>query len=59
MAASDNWFEVYQGADLEQGDILFDCPCFNITGIETWPPPPDADLTIEEASLTAVILSQT
>jgi hypothetical protein len=59
MATDGNWFEVYHGTDLEQGDILFDCPCFTVSGIETWPPPADVDLSIEEERFTSIILTQT
>jgi hypothetical protein len=56
---NDTWYIAYQHADLEQGDILFKCPCLTIGGLTAWPPKPTDVLKIEEEPVTAIILTQT
>jgi len=58
MAGDAGWFAVHQGADLEQGDLLFDCPRYSLAGLHTWPLPPHARLTVQERTGPAVILTQ-
>jgi hypothetical protein len=58
MAPDEDWFTVHAGADLEQGDLLLDCPRFSISGLDRWPIPADAELTIQEQAGPTVILTQ-
>ena len=65
MAAEQAWYEVIdsaslgEAAPLEQGDILPNCPRFAIQGIETWPPPEDANVNVDADLVQAVVLTQT
>ena len=57
MAETD-WYEVVQGAELLQGDVLIGCPILAVMGLKTWPLPQQAALNVEARVLDVVVLTQ-
>ncbi len=57
MAETD-WFEIAQGPELRQGDLLIDCPIFAVSGPKEWPLPPQTGLEIATRVIDAVVLTQ-
>jgi hypothetical protein len=53
-----NWYEVVQGADLRQGDLLMDCPVFTLSVDAAYPLPPGYEPVIQAESYDLVILTQ-
>ena len=52
------WYQVAEGPELLQGDILHHCPVFLVAGTFAWPPPPDAELPIRVEEISAVVMTQ-
>ena len=58
MMSEDSWYEVVEGTDLLQGDILRACPLFRVAVDAAWEPSEGADLDVDTTSEDVVILSQ-
>ncbi len=53
-----DWYEIAQGDDLVQGDILFRCPVFVVTSELKWPLTSDPAVRIAAEVFDLVIMSQ-
>ncbi len=53
-----DWYEVVQGSELMQGDLLQACPVTRVRGFEQWPVPAGQPVEVEVYLEDLVILSQ-
>ena len=58
MADDMDWYEVVEGPDLLQGDLLNACPIPEICGLDKWPLYEDEPVPVDFAIYDAVVLSQ-
>jgi hypothetical protein len=59
MARADpSWYDVTTSEDLEQGDILRECPIPTVLGLEAWPVPEGQQVGVDIRLADAVVLSQ-
>jgi hypothetical protein len=58
MMNDPSWYEITEGAVLQQGDLLKDCPVFVVNGPWRWPLPVNIDLEIGAKTLDVVVMSQ-
>lgn len=56
--SDDSWYEVIEGSDLLQGDILRGCPLFRVAVDAAWEPSEGASLDVDTTLEDVVILSQ-
>ena len=52
------WYEITQGDELEQGNLLTNCPVTRVRGFEQWPLPVGHPIEVEVYLENLVILSQ-
>jgi hypothetical protein len=53
---SDDWYSIVQGRELQQGDILLDCPIYSLPLV--YPPRDGVRVTAEVGEMDQIILSQ-
>jgi hypothetical protein len=58
MPDSPDWYEVTQGSELLQGDLLRDCPMPRVRGLEQWPLLEGHLIEVDIAREDVVIVSQ-
>lgn len=58
MANDPDWYEVVQGGELMQGDLLRECPVARVRGFEQWPMPVGQPVEVEVYLEDLVVLSQ-
>ncbi len=58
MTPDADWYEVVQGGELWQGDLLNGCPVTRVRGFEQWPMPVGQPVEVEVYLEDLVILSQ-
>lgn len=58
MPDSPEWYEVTQGSELLQGDLLRDCPIPRVRGLEHWPLRAGQPLEVDIDQEDVVIVSQ-
>lgn len=58
MPDSPDWYDVTQGSELLQGDLLRDCPIPRVRGLEHWPLRAGQPLEVDIDREDVVIVSQ-
>jgi hypothetical protein len=58
MPDSPDWYEVTQGSELLQGDLLRDCPIPRVRGLEDWPLRAGQPLEVDIDQEDVVVMSQ-
>jgi hypothetical protein len=59
MTSTDpSWYDVTTSEDLEQGDLLRECPIPTVLGLEAWPLLENQEVSVDIRLVDAVVLSQ-
>src|ERR671924_2419855 len=58
MPESPDWYEVTQGSELLQGDLLRQCPIPRVRGLEHWPLRAGQPLEVDIDQEDVVVMSQ-
>ena len=53
-----SWYDVVDGPDLSQGDLLLQCPVFVLAETPNWPLRPPADVRLQAQIADLVVMTQ-